>query len=146
VNTILVGTDFSQGAKQTVEVAAQLAAATGAELHVLHAMANPMVVTSSFMAADMPSTGSVEEVTAASAEQLAATVSDLRERGFEVTVETHQLIGGAGDALCQLAGEIGADVIVVGNRRMQGKGRVLGSVAGRVAHHAPCHVFIAHTS
>ena len=38
-----------------------------------------------------------------------------------------------------------ADVIVVGNRRMQGVGRLLGSVANEVAHNAPCDVFIVKT-
>ncbi|WP_281445477.1 universal stress protein, partial [Paenarthrobacter nicotinovorans] len=38
-----------------------------------------------------------------------------------------------------------ARLIVVGNRRMQGLGRVLGSVANTVAHTAPCDVYIAKT-
>ena len=44
-----------------------------------------------------------------------------------------------------VAKEIGADLIVVGNRRVQGIGRVLGSVATDVAHHAPCDVYIVKT-
>jgi len=36
-------------------------------------------------------------------------------------------------------------MIVVGSRRMQGIGRVLGSVADSVAHNAPCNVYIAKT-
>lgn len=39
-----------------------------------------------------------------------------------------------------------ADVIVVGSRRMKGIGRVLGSIANDVAHHAPCSVYIAKTT
>jgi nucleotide-binding universal stress UspA family protein len=35
---------------------------------------------------------------------------------------------------------------VVGNRNMKGKARLLGSVASKVAHHAPCHVLIAHST
>ena len=38
-----------------------------------------------------------------------------------------------------------ARMIVVGNRRMHGIGRVLGSVANSVAHNAPCDVYIANT-
>jgi nucleotide-binding universal stress UspA family protein len=37
-------------------------------------------------------------------------------------------------------------MIVVGNRRMQGLGRLLGSVANDVAHHAPCDVHIVKTT
>ena len=36
-------------------------------------------------------------------------------------------------------------LIVVGNRRMRGIGRVLGSVANSVAHNATCDVYIANT-
>jgi nucleotide-binding universal stress UspA family protein len=49
------------------------------------------------------------------------------------------------DALCAEAERLGASIIVVGNKRVQGMARVLGSVAAEVARHAPCHVFIAHT-
>ena len=36
-------------------------------------------------------------------------------------------------------------MIVVGNRRMRGLGRVLGSVARSAAHNAPCDVYITKT-
>ncbi|MCP3973298.1 MAG: universal stress protein, partial [bacterium] len=39
-----------------------------------------------------------------------------------------------------------ARMIVVGNRRVQGIARVLGSVASDVAKRAPCSVLIAHTT
>jgi nucleotide-binding universal stress UspA family protein len=45
----------------------------------------------------------------------------------------------------QVATDIGADLIVVGNRRVQGIGRLLGSVATDVAQHAPCDVYIVKT-
>jgi nucleotide-binding universal stress UspA family protein len=49
--------------------------------------------------------------------------------------------------LISTAEEVGADLIVVGNRGMGGVARfLLGSVPNRVAHHAPCAVLIAHTS
>ena len=44
------------------------------------------------------------------------------------------------------AERLGASLIVVGNRRMQGLGRVLGSVANSVAHNAPCDVYIVKTT
>ena len=52
---------------------------------------------------------------------------------------------GRGD-LSTLAEEIGADLIVVGNKGMKGVRRVLGSVPNSVAHNAPCSVLIAVTS
>lgn len=48
-------------------------------------------------------------------------------------------------ALCAEATRLGASVIVVGNKRVQGVSRVLGSVAGGVTRLAPCDVFVVHT-
>lgn len=48
-------------------------------------------------------------------------------------------------ALIQQAQTHGALMIVVGNRRMRGIGRVLGSIANSVARNAPCDVFSAQT-
>ena len=44
-----------------------------------------------------------------------------------------------------ISGDNEAELIVVGNRRTQGIGRVLGSVAVSVAAHAPCDVYIVKT-
>ena len=43
------------------------------------------------------------------------------------------------------AAQFEASIIFVGNVRMQGAGRLLGSVANHLAHHAPCDVFIVKT-
>ena len=48
-------------------------------------------------------------------------------------------------ALLEVAEQVGADLIVVGNVRMQGLGRVLGSVGNEVVHNAPCSVLIVKT-
>ena len=42
-----------------------------------------------------------------------------------------------------MADEVGADLIVVGSKGMQGTRRILGSVPNSVAHKAGCHVLIA---
>jgi nucleotide-binding universal stress UspA family protein len=86
------------------------------------------------------------EIDAAVDDQLAATTANIAEMGVDVPVTMHRAVGSAADSLCELAEQLGADIIVVGNRNMQGKGRLLGSVASRVAHHAPCHVLIAHST
>jgi nucleotide-binding universal stress UspA family protein len=43
------------------------------------------------------------------------------------------------------AQKVGADLIVIGNVRMQGAKRVLGAVANDVLHHAPCDVLLVKT-
>ncbi len=47
--------------------------------------------------------------------------------------------------LCDLAAHLQADLIVVGNKGMQGGRRFLGSVPNTVSHHAPCSVLIVDT-
>jgi nucleotide-binding universal stress UspA family protein len=48
--------------------------------------------------------------------------------------------------MCEEARRLEARMIVVGNRRVQGAARVLGSIASDVAKHAPCDVYIANTT
>lgn len=51
------------------------------------------------------------------------------------------------DALLDVAAEVGAGLVVVGNVGMSGARRFLmGSVPNRVAHHAPCDVLIVRTA
>lgn len=53
--------------------------------------------------------------------------------------------GKPAESLIKEAIRLDARLIVVGNRRMRGIGRLLGSVANSVAHNAPCDVYIANT-
>jgi len=53
--------------------------------------------------------------------------------------------GSPARALLSVATSVNADLIVVGNVRMQGIGRVLGSVGNEVVHSAPCSVLIVKT-
>ncbi|GAA5194559.1 hypothetical protein GCM10023346_22310 [Arthrobacter gyeryongensis] len=59
---------------------------------------------------------------------------------------THSASAGRpADALIREAIRKEARLIVVGSRRVQGIGRVLGSVSNSVAQNAPCDVYIADT-
>jgi nucleotide-binding universal stress UspA family protein len=64
-------------------------------------------------------------------------------RHMTPNVETIVRAGAPADQIIRVADEVGADLIVVGGR---GKGAVeaiiLGSVAYRVLHHAPCPVLV----
>jgi nucleotide-binding universal stress UspA family protein len=48
--------------------------------------------------------------------------------------------------IVRLADEVGADLIVVGSKGMQGTRRILGSVPNSVAHKAGCNVLVAKTT
>ena len=67
----------------------------------------------------------------------------LSSEGLNVTYSSAR--GKPAEALIKEAERFDARMIVVGNRRMRGLGRVLGSVANSVAHNAPCDVYIAKT-
>ncbi|MBA2763862.1 MAG: universal stress protein, partial [Thermoleophilaceae bacterium] len=52
--------------------------------------------------------------------------------------------GDPADLLCEIAAEVGADLLIVGSKGMER--RVLGSVPNKVSHKAPCSVLIVKTS
>jgi nucleotide-binding universal stress UspA family protein len=142
--SIVVGTDGSESAALAVAGAAELARLTGATLHV----ATVGGATTSAMLGD-PLAGAAAMSVAAEEtrdelnEIVEQAASPARDQG--VTVCTHTLIGSAAQALCDLAESVGADLLVVGNRGMQGGRRFLGSVPNTISHHAPCSVLIYET-
>jgi nucleotide-binding universal stress UspA family protein len=62
-----------------------------------------------------------------------------------VEAKYYPAAGDAAEAIVRVADQIGADLIVVGNKGMKGVRRVLGSVPNSVAHHANCSVLIVDT-
>jgi len=63
-----------------------------------------------------------------------------------LTVDSGARFGRPHEALIEEAKRYDDVLIVVGNRRMQGAGRMLGSVANSVAHSAPCDVYVVKTT
>jgi len=125
--TIVVGTDGSARAAQAVDQAATLAQAYDSTLHVVHAYQGTQ--------------GPVVR----RAKQVADRVQDdLTGRGIDV--QTHAMLGHPADAVVDLAFTCDADLIVVGNRGMTGRGRILGSVPNAIAHSAHCAVLIVPTT
>jgi nucleotide-binding universal stress UspA family protein len=133
--SIVVGTDGSPTAKRAVAEAVRLAGALGAELHIVSAWEPMTGVAAGFV---MPP---VEEDP--TAEALAEAADAVRSA--DVPVKTHAVRGGAPDALLDVAAAVGANLIVVGNQRMHGARRVLGSVPNAVSHRARCNVLIVST-
>ncbi len=59
---------------------------------------------------------------------------------------THAIERDPVDALLQVAGDVGAGMIVVGSKGMHGAGRLtLGNVPNQVSHKARCNVLIVDT-
>jgi nucleotide-binding universal stress UspA family protein len=62
---------------------------------------------------------------------------------YGVSTEFDYKVGDAGDLLCKMATNWGADLIVLGRRGRTGLAEVLlGSVSNHVLHHAPCAVLV----
>ena len=136
---IVVGVDASDTAHEAARVAASLAQRLGSRLHIVTAYdrgGSGRVVGGAVDAPVRPLDR---------AETLVATVAaDFRTKVPEVT--TAAASGAAPDVICDEAARVGADLIVVGNKRVKGPSRVLGAVAAKVVSHAPCDVYIAHTT
>ncbi len=136
---ILVGTDGSDTASQAVAHAAGIAAAAGAELLILCAYPSPKPDAGSTFGPGGMSPGP---------EIARSVLADAEKRlAGSAKVRTLMREGDPADALCDVAEEEQADLIVIGNRGMTGAKRyMLGSVPNNVSHHAPCSVLIVHTT
>jgi nucleotide-binding universal stress UspA family protein len=134
---VVVGVDGSESARKAAEAARDLAASLGASLHVVTAF--------DFETAETFGEGSdkVRISNADSAELVANWLG--KNPGQRLNITHSATRGKPADALIKEAIRLDARLIVVGNRRMRGIGRLLGSVANSVAHNAPCDVYIANT-
>lgn len=149
-NSIVVGTDGSDTAARAVEVAAGLAAShDGAILHIV-GVAKPVSSTAVGMAHNAPAGSGVAQ--AEWEDDTARNLKESLQRAADVvsdvapSIETYARLGNPAEVLCELADQVRADLLVVGNRGMQGGRRFLGSVPNSVSHHSPCSVLIVQTS
>jgi nucleotide-binding universal stress UspA family protein len=141
---IVVGTDGSATARRAVEHAAGLAALTDATLHVVHAYRLPeSTIGAEFATAVSPAAWRQE---AADRAHEICTAAAAAAVSAGAKVEEHVVPGDAADALIDIAQQHDADLLVVGNRGMNGVRRVLGSVPNTVSHHCPCNLLILHTT
>ena len=137
--TVVVGADGSDTAAEAVRVAIELVKLSNGNLHIVTA----------YRPQQLRSEAGGEFSESLTAGDLAESVlADLasRARTSGVAVDTHLKNGAAADVICEVAAQVKADVVVVGNKGMTGVRRVLGSVPNSVAHQAPCAVLIAFTT
>ena len=139
-NVIVAGADDSPTAREAVRTAIQLAKLSGARLHLVTAY-KPKPVSRSGLPDEfrysMPSTQEADVL-------LQGLTALARTEG--VDVECHAATADPAEAIVSIADREGADLIVVGNKGMQGTRRVLGSVPNTVAHRATCAVLILPTT
>jgi nucleotide-binding universal stress UspA family protein len=137
MDRILVGIDGSKTSQTAARQAVELAEAVGAEVHFV------TVVRDDDAAILKVSTDEWEISNLLTAESnVRQFVTSLKS---DISWTVSAVEGSPAKALISEAERIKADLIVVGNVRMQGMGRVLGSVGNTVAHNAPCNVLIVKT-
>jgi nucleotide-binding universal stress UspA family protein len=132
---IVVGTDGSDSALRAVAHACHLAAVTGGEVMVVHA----------YPKSDTP----VEARRGATDTRLegASLLRDAASRHEgEAPIRTLLRQGDPTDTLVAAAAAHQAELVVVGNRGLGRRRTLIGAVPIRVAHRAPCHLLIAHTT
>lgn len=135
--TIIAGVDGSAPAHAAAQSAARLARALGATLRIVSVF-EPGADRAAREAGFDPALAA-ERIAADAASRLAGEYPGL-------SVEPDSVTGSKpAEALVKLAEDSGAAMIVVGNKRVKGLGRLLGSIASEVAAKAPCDVYIAHT-
>ena len=140
MTTIVCGVDNSSTAAAAARKAARLAVALGGDLHLVSAYGKIESETVEVGSETILVSNEME------ADRIAGAIAVELRRGFPgLAVVPSSSDGRPGDALVHAAERLGADLIVVGNKRVQGIARVLGSIARDVVAHAPCDVYVAHT-
>jgi nucleotide-binding universal stress UspA family protein len=145
-DSMVVGTDGSDTAREAVRQATDLAARLGAKIHLVSAFEpvpeGRLREERQQVPDDLQWMVNPREDVSTTLESAADAI---REQG--VTVVTHAREGDPADAILDVAEEQNADLIVVGNKGMTGAKRfLLGSVPNKVSHHAPCSVMIIRTT
>jgi len=140
ISTVAVGTDGSTTADEAVRQAAEIAQRFGAKL----------VLLSAFQRSPGAPPAKGDDIELQWASNPSARVGSILERAETrlrqagIECETRTAEGDPGDVLVRLATECGADLLVIGNKRM--KRRVLGSVPNTVTHRADCSVLVVKTT
>ena len=142
--TIVVGTDGSDSSLRAVEKAGQIAAGSGATV---------VVATAYFPQSEDHRAADVlkgEGYKMAGNAPIYAILREARDRATAAgaaNVEEQAVIGAPVDALVDLAEEVSADLLVVGNVGLSTiAGRLLGSVPANVARRSKTDVLIVHTT
>lgn len=137
MQTVVVGIADTETSQVAGRTAFDLASRYGAHVHVVTAVepADPTVL-------DIGSDRYVLDNVAVAESAISEFVKSIAP---DIEWSVHAVDSKPASALVEVATEVDADLIVVGNVRMQGIGRVLGSVGNDVVHHAPCSVLIVKT-
>lgn len=143
MTTIVVGVDYSEGAKAALRFAFEEAKLRGARLRAVHAWKFGYVGVPGLQGSAVD-TG-LSDLHEAAESALDTTLREAIPDTGEVEVERRVVEGRPGAVLVEESR--GADLVVVGSRGLGGfAGLLLGSVSQQCAHHAACPVVIVHST
>jgi len=140
---ILVGTDFSDISDEALRTAALYAKTFGSRVLVAHVFdPTPNVPPVVWSRPDLLERSIRVEIEEAIRETLSGKTASLLQDVPEVELSVVQHPS-AGRALCEIAEDEGADLLILGSHGRSGLSRAfLGSVAEKVVRHAPCPVLV----
>lgn len=142
--TVVVGTDGSDSSLRAVDRAGQLASGPDAKVIVATAY---LPVSEDTRAADVLKNEGYKVVGNAPIYDILRGARDRATAAGATSVEERALEGSPVEALIDLANEVGADLLVVGNVGLSTiAGRLLGSVPANVARKSKTDVLIVHTT
>lgn len=131
---ILVGVDLTEESRQVAKRACALSQAFSAKLSCLHVIEPLSLAYGGDIPMDLSSIqDQIQETAKLHLEQFAATLNIASD-------DQHLIFGRPETEIHTLAGQIGADLIVVGSHGRHGLALLLGSTANGVLHGAPCDV------
>ena len=136
--TIVVGIDFSDLSAEAARVATNLArASSDAEIHLVHVLVPPVAT------GDVPVTIPLEGLEGEARARLAELHAHVLATAGGVVVTARTVLGVPREVLPRLAGDLRADLVVVGTHGRKGLARLaFGSVAEAVVRNAPCAVLV----
>lgn len=151
---IVAPTDFSESGRRVVDLAVELARATGAEMEVIHVACLPPEPSQVETGADIqPALQVFRQRVQRRMEHAADQLQQERTRATEagVSCTSRLLQGHPWEVIVEEAERSGADLLVVGPHglhpprvlREHIRERLLGTTADRVVRHAPCPVLVA---
>ncbi len=142
--TVVVGTDGSDSSLRAVDRAGQLAQDADSKVIVATAY---FPANEDTRAADLLKDEGYKMSGNAPIYAILREARDRAKAAGATTVEERAVVGAPVDALVDLAEEVGADLLVVGNVGLSTiAGRLLGSVPANVARRSKSDVLIVHTT
>jgi len=139
---IVLAVDGSEQAKMATRAVAELSAGTGSEVHVIYVQPSPERLYGRHFYSEGIKESLLEQARTEARAFLDEQAEGVGSAGGAVA-QTYLATGRPDEEIIELAEEIGAGMVVIGSRGLEGIRRaLLGSVSESVLHHAHCPVMV----